>query len=296
MATIEIDNPARPGGKLQICFEDRGEGIPIVLTPGGRWGGYVMRAAAGDLCKDYRVITWDRPNTDGASTIVTEGEVSEADIWADCLAALIRELKLAPCYVGEYAGCRTTPLLCLKYPELVRGWLIAWPSGGEVPAERLPRNMHRPYIRAALREGMQAVAQTPMYAEAIRLNPSNHALLQAIEPLRYVRQMAFWESFFTTSVDLPTAGCRMNDAQWSSIKLPAVVTGGEDPMHPTDAARRIHKLLAKSKYHDPVVSLEEWDKVFNILPYPEVSDLQGARIAPVWRDFIEQNEKQRTTT
>ena len=45
--------------------------------------------------------------------------------------------------------------------------------------------------------------------------------------------------------------------------------------------------------HDPVVNLEEWDKVFNILSYPEVSDLQGARIAPVWRDFIESNEKQR---
>ena len=278
---------------LTIRYDEAGSGVPVVLTPGGRWGGYVMRAVAGELSKNFRVITWDRPNTDGASTVVAEGEDSEADIWADCLAALIRHLNIGPCYVGEYAGCRTTPLLCLKYPELVRGWLIAWPSGGEVPAERLPRNMHRPYIRAALREGMQAVARTPMYAESIRLNPSNHALLQAVSPLNFVRQMAFWESFFTTSSDLPTAGCRMNDEQWASIKVPAIVTGGEDPMHPTDAARRIHRLLSNSSYHDPVVNLEEWDKVFNILSYPEVSDLQGARIAPVWRDFIESNEKQR---
>ena len=294
MPEILIQSPVRPAAKLRICYEDRGSGIPIVLTPGGRWAGYVMRAAAEELSKAFRVITWDRPNTDGGSTVVTEGDVSEADIWADCLAALIRELKLGPCYVGEYAGCRTTPLLCFKYPELVRGWLVAWPSGGEVPAERLPRNMHRPYIRAAMREGMQAVAALPMYAESIRLNPNNHGILQAIEPMRFVRQLAFWESFFTTSTDLPTAGCRMNDTQWASIKTPAIVTGGEDPMHPTDAARRIHKLLSNSRYHDPVVSLEEWDKVFNILPYPKVSDLQGARIAPVWREFIESNEKQRS--
>ena len=39
---------------------------------------------------------------------------------------------------------------------------------------------------------------------------------------------------------------------------------------------------------DPVVSLEEWDKVFNVLPYPKVSDLQGERIAPVWLNFIKE--------
>ena len=275
---------------ITLRYEERGRGTPVVLTPGGRWGGYVMHKVAEELATQFRVITWDRPNTDGASSVVTEGDVSEADIWADCLAGLIRKLELGPCFVGEYAGCRTTPLLCLKYPELVKGLMLAWPSGGEVPAERLPRNMHRPYIRAALRQGMAAVAETPMFATSIKLNPANRAHLLAQEPLRFVRQMAFWESFFTTSVDLPTAGCRASEEQWSSIKTPAIVTGGADPMHPTIAAQRIHKLLPNCSYHDPVVSLEEWDKVFNVVPYPQVSDLQGARIAPVWRKFIEQNQ------
>ena len=26
-----------------LRYEERGQGIPVVLTPGGRWGGYVMR-------------------------------------------------------------------------------------------------------------------------------------------------------------------------------------------------------------------------------------------------------------
>ena len=277
-------------GDRTIRYEERGKGVPVVLTPGGRWGGYVMRTLAAELAKDFRVVTWDRPNTDGGSSVVMSGDVSEADIWADDLAALIRSLGAGPCYVGEYAGCRTTPLLALKHPSLVKGLMLAWPSGGEVPAERLPRNMHRPYIRAALREGMQAVAATPMFAKSIELNPSNRERLLAIEPLTFARQMAYWESYFTTSADLPTAGCRMSEAQWSSLGMPSMVTGGADPMHPTVAAQRIHRLLPRSGYHDPVVTLEEWDRVFNVVPYPEVSDLQGARIAPVWRSFIRRTE------
>ena len=184
-------------------YEARGQGVPVVLTPGGRWGGDVLRVVAAELAGDCRVVTWDRSNTEGGASVVIQGDGSEADLWADQLAALIRELGIAPCYVGEYAGCRTSPLLCLKHPELVRGLMLAWPSGGEVPAERLPRSIYRPYIQAALRHGMEAVAETPLFAASIRRNPANRNRLLAMEPHRFVRQMAYWEAFFTTSGDLP---------------------------------------------------------------------------------------------
>ena len=277
-------------GATTIAYEERGRGVPVVLTPGGRWAGYVLNVVATELAKEFRVVTWDRSNTDGASSVVVESEQSEADVWADQLAGLISGLGLGPCYVGEYAGCRTTPLLCFKHPGLVKGLMLAWPSGGELPAERLPRNMHRPYIRAALRGGMSAVAETPMFAETIRKNPANRERLLAARPDDFVRQMAYWECFFTTSADLPTAGCRLGDAEWASIGAPAIVTGGADPMHTTVVSERIHRLLPRSSHHAPVVTLEEWDKLFNIVPYPEVSNLQGARIAPVWRSFIRANE------
>ena len=278
-------------GAVKIRYEEHGTGTPVVLTPGGRWGGYVMQVVAAELAREFRVITWDRSNTDGGSSIVLEGEESEADLWADQLAGLISALKLAPCYVGEYAGCRTTPILCHKHPEMVKGLMLAWPSGGEVPAERLPRNMYRQYIRPALRHGMGAVADTPMFAATIKQTPSNRDRLLARDRLDFVRQMAYWESYFTTSADLPTAGCRLSEAEWRALDVPAIVTGGADPVHPTAAAERIHTLLRYSDYHEPVVTLEEWDKVFNVVPYPEVSNLQGARIAPVWRDFIRRRER-----
>ncbi len=277
-------------GQYSLRYEERGLGIPVVLTPGGRWGGYVMRVVATELSRDFRVIVWDRSNTDGGSSVVVDSDESEADVWADQLAALIQRLDLGPCYVGEYAGCRTTPLLCLKNPGLVKGLMLAWPSSGEVPAERLPRNMYRPYILAALRHGMEAVVETPMFATSIEQNPSNRDRLLAIEPVQFVRQLAYWETFFTTSADLPTAGCRATDEQWASIEVPSIVTGGCDPVHPTIAAERLHRLLPNSSYHEPVVTLKEWDSVFNVVPYPEVSNLQGERIAPAWRGFIARNE------
>jgi 2-hydroxy-6-oxonona-2,4-dienedioate hydrolase len=204
---------------------------------------------------------------------------------------LIRKLELAPCYVGEYAGCRTTPLLCVRHPGLVKGLMLAWPSGGENPAKRVPRVMYQTYTRAALRSGMKGVVETPHFAESIRQNPANRERLLAMNATQFVRQMAYWQAFFNTTGDLPIAGCVLTDEQWASIKVPATVTGGCDPIHPTEAAERLHRLLPNSRIHEPVIPLDEFLTVFGVKEYPVVSDLQGKRIAPVWRDFIVQTEK-----
>src|SRR5882757_2957116 len=164
-----------------IHYEEFGRGVPVVVTPGGRWAGYVQRVVATELAKDFRVICWDRRNTDGKSDIVIAGNASEADVWADDLAALIRALELGPCYVGEYAGCRITPLLCLKYPELVKGLMLAWPSGGDYAAERLPKNFYRQYIRAALRQGMAGVVEIDRFAASIAQKEANRTRLLAMD-------------------------------------------------------------------------------------------------------------------
>jgi pimeloyl-ACP methyl ester carboxylesterase len=273
-----------------IHYDEFGAGVHVVVTPGGRWAGYVQRVIAAELAKDFHVVTWDRRNTDGDADIVIAGDQSEADIWADDLAALIKALKLAPCYVGEYAGCRVTPILCLKYPKLVKGLMLAWPSGGEIACERLPKNFYRQYIRTALRYGMKGVVEIDRFAVSIEKRPANRAALLAMEPLAFVRQMAFWESFFTTSADLPIAGCRASEEEWTNIAVPAIVIGGNDPIHPTRVAQKLHALLPNSQYHDPVVTSEEWSRLFNVVPFPQISDFQGERIAPIWGDFIRQME------
>jgi len=175
-----------------IHYQEFGQGIPVVLTTGGRWAGYVQRVVATELAKDFRVFTWDRRNTDGKSDITIAGDTSEADLWAGDLAALIRALGLGPCYVGEYAGCRTTPILCLDHPDLVKGLMLAWPSGGEAATDRLPRSFYRQYIRAALRDGMQSVLQVDRFACSIKQNPANRTRLLEMNRQQFVRQMAYW--------------------------------------------------------------------------------------------------------
>lgn len=275
-----------------VSYQEFGGGpVNVVLTPGGRWGGYVHRVVATALARDFRVITWDRRNTDARADIVIAGDQSESDMWADDLAALIESLKLGPCYVGEYAGCRVTPLLCTKHPKLVKGLMLAWCSGGDYPAGRLPKNFYQAYTRAALRGGMKAVTETSHFAASIKQNPGNRERLLAMSATEFVRQMAYWEAFFITSGDLPIAGCRLSDEEWSSIRVPASITGGVDPTHPTEAAERLAKLLPKAQYHGPVVTEAEWDANFGAaIPYPTTSNFQGERIAPVWRDFIRRNE------
>jgi len=181
-----------------------------------------------------------------------------------------------------------TPILCLKYPKLVKGLMLAWPSGGEFAAERLPKSFYRQYIRTALRHGMKGVVETGRCSDSIEKRPTNRAALLAMEPLTFVRQMAFWESFFNTSADLPIAGCRISEEEWTSITVPAIVIGGNDPIHPTQVAQKLHALLPNSRYHDPVATSEEWSRLFNVVPFPQVSDFQGERIAPVWGDFVRQ--------
>lgn len=285
-----------------IHYEEHGRGAAVVLTPGGMWGGYVHRVVAAELAKEFRVITWDRRNTDGKSDILIEGGLSEADLWSDDLAALIRALKLSPCYVGEYSGCRTAPLLCVKYPELVKGMVLAFPSGGAVPADQLPRTMYRAYVRAALRGGMEAVVEMkfpvgrdqqsgqPLSQDPDQQNPTNRTRLLAMSPLQFARQMAYWEAYFNTSADLTIAGCRLTDEEWASIKVPAMIIGGVDAIHPTDAGLRLRELLPNSEFHPPVVTAEEWSNIFGKVPYPKVADFQGERIAPVWRAFLEKME------
>lgn len=46
-----------------IRYQEQGKGVPVVLIPGGRWGGYGMDEVAGQLAKECGVVTRDRHNT-----------------------------------------------------------------------------------------------------------------------------------------------------------------------------------------------------------------------------------------
>ena len=141
--------PTRMVNGCTIHYEETGSGVPIFFTPGGRSPKAIMRPIAERLAPDYRTIIYDRRNC-GASDIVITGEESEQEIWAEDLARLIKELGLAPAYLsGWSAGCRVSILTAIRHPEVVKGLLLGWVTGGAVAAERLAYNYCGQFIEAA---------------------------------------------------------------------------------------------------------------------------------------------------
>jgi len=166
-----------------------------------------------------------------------------------------------------------------EYPELVKGLMLAWPSGGDYAAERLPKNFYRQYIRAALRQGMAGVIEIDRFAASIAQKEANRTRLLAMDAQEFARQMAYWAAFFDTSGDLPIAGCRATEQEWASIEVPAIVgrrrrSDSSDRDRAKAASAAAELLLSRAG-----VTADEWSGLFNVVPFPQVSDFQGARIA-----------------
>jgi pimeloyl-ACP methyl ester carboxylesterase len=126
----------------ELHYVERGMGDPVVLVHGA--GATDLRTWTGQLdplAARYRVIAYSQryhyPNAwagDGSDIYSTRTHVAD-------LAALIRELRLAPCHVvGSSYGGDIALLLAAQRPELVRTlvlgepgltlWLLRLPGGG----------------------------------------------------------------------------------------------------------------------------------------------------------------------
>lgn len=125
MATIIVNS-------CTLHYQEMGSGLPIVFTPGGRASKHIMRPVAEAMSPQYRTVIYDRRNC-GASDVTISGDESEQEIWAEDLAQLIQQLDIGPAYLGGWsAGCRVSLLTAIRHPELVRGLLLGWVTGGAV--------------------------------------------------------------------------------------------------------------------------------------------------------------------
>lgn len=274
--------PTRMVNGCTIHYEETGSGVPIFFTPGGRSPKAIMRPIAERLAPDYRTIIYDRRNC-GASDIVITGEESEQEIWAEDLARLIKELGLAPAYLsGWSAGCRVSLLTAIRHPEVVKGLLLGWVTGGAVAAERLAYNYYGQYIEAAEQGGLAAVAETPYFAERISENPANRDRLLSMDVQEFVTVMGRWSAFFTLGADAPVIGA--SKEQLASIRVPTTIVSGDDDVHTLAAAQALHSILPNSEFHDPVIPREEWDELFG---QPEhLARVRAERAGPIFSEFL----------
>jgi pimeloyl-ACP methyl ester carboxylesterase len=102
-------------GGNNVYYEEYGQGVPLVLTPGGQSDAETTRGVSEKLASKFRVIAWDRANV-GYSDVVFKG-ARDVDLWSDQLAELLGSLKAAPaCLASCSGGMRTafTPLCAIR--------------------------------------------------------------------------------------------------------------------------------------------------------------------------------------
>jgi len=112
--------------------------------------------------------------------------------------------------------------------------MVLWSaSGGAYGSQFLGYGYHVPYILAAQRGGMAAVAETPFFAERIAADSENAAYLAGFDPDRFVAAMKHWNESFYPREGKPLTGI---EGELSTIRVPALIFEGNDDIHPAESA------------------------------------------------------------
>ena len=238
-----------------LHYQITGEGPAMALTPGGRERKEALAPLVAELAKQCRVLTWDRRNT-GRSDLWFEGD-SEQARWADDLAELLSGLGLGPAWLaGGSAGCRVSLLTAVRHPHVARGLALWSASGGAYGCQFLGFQYHVPYIMAAQRGGMAAVAETPFFAERLAANPAARAYLLSLDPEQFIDTLKRWNQVFHHRPDTQVAG--LTEAELRAIRLPTLVFDGCDDIHPPEVARALAALIPNAAFAASPWTREAW--------------------------------------
>lgn len=289
----------------KVYYKERGQGIPVVVTPGGQNPLETVRPLAEKLATKYRVITWDRANL-GHADVVFKG-ARDLDLWSDQLAELLTRLNASPAYlVGASSGSRTSYVTALRYPEVVRGVFLFLVTGGGTIGEALGRRYYGVYADMAEKEGMAAVAKAPYWAERIESNPDNRDRLLSMDPHEFARVMRRWQHAMRSNPD-PVLGVKADDLrQIAANGTPMAIIQGcaDQPQHRRDRSELFAQLTNATLIPTPEGYCEEGETgpaSFNkLMAHPEVPEVKEFRAyewvsaaPPLIEDFITKTEAKR---
>lgn len=262
MSTIVVDT-------IEISYELLGEGDPVVITPGGRYGKDVkgVRELAHALVADgHRALIWDRPNTGASGMALAHG--FEPQMQADALAGLLRQLDLGPAtLVGGSSGARVAMLAAARHPDVVARLAVLWaPSGELFTAMRLALSYYGDAWDAARSGGMQAAVDLandgPNDWPTRPTDVANRERLLAVDPAEFMATMADWGQQLMLHLGSPVAG--MQAGEIAAITAPTLVfnSSPSDLNHPRGTTEQLHRLLADSRLVELPLDPEEWTHRF----------------------------------
>jgi pimeloyl-ACP methyl ester carboxylesterase len=247
MPATEIDG-------CSLTYELLGNGVPLVLTPGGRNPIATARRLADRLAERFQVLVWDRANI-GSSDVQFSGP-RDVDLWSHQLALLLGRLGLAPAYLcAPSAGSRVSYVTALHYPEVVRGMYLWLVSGGPV-GQQLGHNYYGQYAELAERGGMQAVVTSQYWSERIAVNPANRGRLLALHAAEFVSVMRRWQAGIR--VDDPVFGATEDDLRRIRVPTAILAPPSSDTGHPRAASEHIARLIPGAELLHSAKFEEEW--------------------------------------
>ena len=129
-------------GDLDVAFETRGAGPPLLLLHGGASDAREWRRQLDDLSDEFTVVAWDAPGC-GRSSDPPEGFL--LDGYADCLAGLVDVLGLdRPHVAGLSFGATLALELYRRHPGVPRTLVLAsayagW--AGSLPPDEVERRL-----------------------------------------------------------------------------------------------------------------------------------------------------------
>ncbi|HEX7385516.1 MAG TPA: alpha/beta fold hydrolase [Burkholderiaceae bacterium] len=224
--------------QLKVALQGQGDGVPVVLSHALGLDLSMWDALAGELGAQRAVLRYDQRGHGGSAL---PGGPYTMDELVDDAARLIREWGRGPvAFVGLSMGGMVAQGLAIRYPELVRGIVVA-NSTSKYPPEAAPAWAQR--IERVEAGGMPAIADLVIeryFSEAFRAGEA-----QTVARYR--------ETVLRSDPAGYAACCRaIRDVDWtdrlSQVKAPALVIAGALDVGATPAmSRAIAERIAGSR-------------------------------------------------
>ncbi|HEY8491149.1 MAG TPA: alpha/beta fold hydrolase [Dehalococcoidia bacterium] len=166
---------------IDIHYEDRGQGPPVLLTHGYGATGAMWRPQVDALTDRYRLITWDMRGHGGTESPEDPAAYSEA-LTVEDMRALLLHLGVRRAVVGGLSlGGYMSLAFWLAHPEMVRALVLCDTGPGyRNPAGREQWNQMAERRAVALEEGgVRALGSSTEVTETARLHRSAQGLAHA---------------------------------------------------------------------------------------------------------------------